>query len=251
MKHTIQNIRVRDLELRYGSFVVQSHIGFEVPRQEIFAIVGGSGCGKSTLLKYLIGLREIERGEVFFGDYNFRTIGPEAKRELQRRFGVLYQSGALWSSLTVAENIALPLSRFSNFKPREINEIIRLKLSLVGLAGFEDSYPREISGGMRKRAGLARALALDPDILFFDEPHAGLDPVTARRLDDLILQLREGLRTTVVLVTHELDSLFAIADRALFLDADQRRPTGLGNPREMRDNPPTPEIDAFLNRKTL
>ena len=167
---------------------------------------------------------------------------------MKRRFGVLYQSGALWSSMTLAENVALPLGEYTGLSPREIREVVSLKLALVGLAGFEDFYPSEISGGMRKRAGLARAMALDPDILFFDEPSAGLDPLSSRRLDDLILELRDSLGATVVVVTHELASIFTIGDNSVFLDADTKTMLAVGHPKMLRDSSPEPTIRAFLRR---
>lgn len=236
------------MTMAYGSFVVQRDLNFTVQRGEILAIMGGSGCGKSTLLKHMIGLKEPAKGEVCYGGQSFTHGTPEERLALQRRFGVLYQQGALWSSLTVAENVALPLKEYTALGPREIDALVRYKLALVGLRGFEDYYPSGLSGGMRKRAGLARAMALDPEILFFDEPSAGLDPITSRRLDDTILQLRDSLGATVVIVTHELSSIFAICDRAIFLDAKERTLTAQGSPRELLANPPTPAVYEFLTR---
>ncbi|MDP0501313.1 MAG: ATP-binding cassette domain-containing protein [Verrucomicrobiota bacterium JB022] len=241
-------IEVKDLTMAYGSFVVQRDVGFSVRAGEILAIMGGSGCGKSTLLKHLIGLKEPAKGEVFYDGKSFTQAGPDGRNAMQRRFGVLYQQGALWSSMTVAENVALPLQEYTQLGPREIAHIVSYKLALVGLRGFENYYPSGLSGGMRKRAGLARAMALDPDILFFDEPSAGLDPITSRRLDDTILQLRDSLGATVVIVTHELSSIFAIVDRAIFLDAKERTLTAVGNPRELLANPPNEAVYDFLTR---
>lgn len=242
-------IDVRAARLAYDDFVVLEKVDFTVRRGEIFAIVGGSGCGKSTLLKHLIGLRDPARGSIFFDGLDFVKASERERRQIQRRFGVLYQQGALWSSMTLAENVALPLETYTKLNARAIRGLVEFKLALVGLAGFADFYPAQISGGMRKRAALARAITLDPDILFFDEPSAGLDPVTSRRLDKTILQLRESLGTTVVLVTHELESLFALADRVLFLDADRKEAIALGSPVELRDHPPDEAVAAFFRRQ--
>ncbi len=242
------HIEVRDLQMAYGSFVVMSEINFQVCQGEVMIIMGGSGCGKSTLLKHMIGLLEPARGSIFYNGVSFVDLGDREKQGMLRNFGVLYQNGALWSSMTLAENVALPLSEYTDLGEGEILDIVTLKMALVGLKGFEDYYPSEISGGMRKRAGLARAMALDPEILFFDEPSAGLDPVTSRRLDDLILQLRDSLGTTVVVVTHELASIFAIADNAIFLDAESRTMIAKGNPHDLLHDPPDPKVRFFLTR---
>jgi phospholipid/cholesterol/gamma-HCH transport system ATP-binding protein len=210
--------------------------------------MGGSGCGKSTLLKIMIGLKSPATGDVFYDGEPFWSSG-DAERELtKRKFGTLFQSGALWSSMTLAENIGLALQQYTNLEEAEIREVAAYKLMLVGLAGFEDYYPSEISGGMKKRAGLARAMALDPDILFFDEPSAGLDPISAKLLDDLILELRESLGTTVVIVTHELASIFAIGNNSVFLDPVTKTQLATGNPIELRDNHPNFEVRNFLQR---
>lgn len=242
-------IEVEAVRLAYDDFLVLDDLRFTVRRGEIFAIVGGSGCGKSTLLKHLIGLRDPARGSIFFDGVDFVRASERERRRIQRRFGVLYQQGALWSSMTLAENIALPLETYTRLGARAIRGIAEFKLALVGLAGFGDFHPAQISGGMRKRAALARAIALDPDILFFDEPSAGLDPVTSRRLDKTILQLRESLGTTVVLVTHELESLFTLADRVLFLDGERKRAIAPGSPVELRDHPPDEAVAAFFRRQ--
>src|SRR5262245_25147733 len=196
-------ITIRDVTMAYGSFVIQHDLTFNIEPGQIFIIMGGSGCGKSTLLRHLIGLMQPAKGDVLYDGESFWTASPEDRERMMRRFGVLYQSGALWSSMTLAENVALPLGEYTALSAREIREVVALKLALVGLAGFEDFYPAEISGGMRKRAGLARAMALDPDILFFDETWAGLDPLSSRRLDDHIRQLADCLGDTAVVVTHE------------------------------------------------
>ena len=231
--------------MAYGDFVLQRDLTFSVQTGEIFIIMGGSGCGKSTLLRHFIGLKAPARGQVLYDGASFWEATPEARQRLMRRFGVLYQSGALWSSVTLAENVALPLGEYTDLRPSQIRDIVALKLALVGLAGFEAYYPSEISGGMQKRAGLARAMALDPDVLFFDEPSAGLDPISSRLLDDLILELKESLGTTVVIVTHELASIFAIADNAVFLDAETKTMLAVGNPKTLRDTPPDPKIRTF------
>ena len=234
--------------MAYGSFVIQRDLSFTIGRAEIFVIMGGSGSGKSTLLNHMVGLRIPAKGDVLYDGQSFVHADDEKRDRLRRRLGVSYQAGALWSSMTLAENVALPLETFTGLKPKQIREIVSLKLALVGLAGFEEFYPSEISGGMLKRAGVARAMALDPDILFFDEPSAGLDPITSRRLDDLILDLRASLGATMVVVTHELASIFAIADRAVFLDAETRTMIALGSPKKLRDESPDPKVRAFLTR---
>jgi phospholipid/cholesterol/gamma-HCH transport system ATP-binding protein len=245
-------IEVSDLRMNYGSYVVMSDISFRVQRGQILVIMGGSGCGKSTLLKYMIGLKEVERGEILYDGKSFVKAGQEEREKVQRSFGVLYQGGALWSTRTLAENVALPLEEYTELSPREVREVASLKLSLVGLKGFEDFYPSEISGGMRKRAGLARAMSLDPAILFFDEPSAGLDPISSRRLDDLILRLRESLGSTVVVVTHELPSIFAIADTSIFLDAQTKKMLVQGDPKELvKDTETDPKVRNFLLRGEL
>jgi phospholipid/cholesterol/gamma-HCH transport system ATP-binding protein len=242
-------IEVKGLEMAYGSFVLMRDINFTVAAGEVMVIMGGSGCGKSTLLKYLIGLKEVEKGEIFYRGRSFSKASPEEQEEMQRTFGVLYQGGALWSSLTLAENVALPLEQYTNLAAKELREIVSIKLALVGLKGFEEFYPSEISGGMRKRAGLARAMALDPALLFFDEPSAGLDPITSRRLDELILRLRDSLGTTIVVVTHELPSIFTIADTSIFLDAETKTVIAHGNPRELvKEGHSDPKVREFLLR---
>ncbi len=245
---TTAHIEVRDLTMAYGSFVIQHDLSFTVKKGDIFIIMGGSGCGKSTLLRHLVGLKEPAKGNVFYDNVSFWDSGPAGKEAIMRRFGVLYQGGALWSSMTLAENVALPLEEYTNLSPAQIKELVSLKLSLVGLAGFEEYYPSEISGGMCKRAGLARAMALDPDILFFDEPSAGLDPISARRLDDLILELRDSLGTTVVVVTHELASIFAIGNNSVFLDAETRTMIAVGDPNKLLAESKDPKIRSFLTR---
>jgi phospholipid/cholesterol/gamma-HCH transport system ATP-binding protein len=243
-------IEVRELTMKYGPLVVMQDLNFEVRRGEVFVIMGGSGSGKSTLLKHLIGLKEPAAGTILFGGEDFGAADAAARRRVQRRMGVLYQNGALWSGMTLAENVALPLEEFTELDNESVAEVVALKLALVGLRGFGDYYPSAISGGMRKRAALARAIALDPEVLFFDEPSSGLDPISASRLDDLILELKASFGTTIVVVTHDLDSIFRIADRALFLDIEHRTMTALGSPAELRDDPPSNEVHRFLTRSS-
>jgi phospholipid/cholesterol/gamma-HCH transport system ATP-binding protein len=241
-------IQANHLDMGYGDFVLMRDLNFTVNRGDVFIVMGGSGCGKSTLLKVLIGLLPPLRGEVRYNGVSFWETDPSERERLMARFGILYQSGALWSSMTLAENVALPLQQYTKLGPGQIKEVVSLKLALVGLAGFEDYYPSEISGGMKKRAGLARAMALDPDILFFDEPSAGLDPISARLLDDLILELRDSLRTTIVVVTHELASIFAIGNNSIYLDVDTRTMTAHGDPNKLLAESKDPTVRKFLTR---
>lgn len=238
----------KDLTMAYGDFVVQRDLDFAVNRGDIFIIMGGSGCGKSTLMKLMIGLKRPATGEVFYDGNPFWASNDVDQEATKRKFGTLFQSGALWSSMTLAENIGLALRQYTDLGSAEIREVAAYKLMLVGLAGFEDYYPNEISGGMKKRAGLARAMALDPEILFFDEPSAGLDPITAKLLDDLILELRDSLGTTIVVVTHELASIFAIGNNSIFLDADAKTQLATGNPKSLRDSHPDFVVRNFLQR---
>ena len=241
-------ITVKDLTMAFGHFVLMKDLNFTVKHSDIFIIMGGSGSGKSTLLRHMLGLIEPARGEVLYGDFNFTRAEPLERETMLRKFGVLYQSGALWSSMTLAENVGLPLGEFSDLSPSEIREVASLKLALVGLKGFEGYYPSQISGGMQKRAGLARAIALDPEILFFDEPSAGLDPISSRLLDDLILELRDNLGATIVVVTHELASIFAIGSNSVFLDAESRTMIANGDPKELLAHCTDHRVQAFLTR---
>ena len=246
--NTEPHIIVNDLTMAYGTFVVQRDLTFTVNRGDIFIIMGGSGCGKSTLMRHMIGLKAPAQGTVKYDDVSFWDAEPAERERLMRQFGILYQSGALFSSMTLAENIALPLQEYTNLKADQIGKLVSLKLALVGLAGFDDYYPSEISGGMQKRAGLARAMALDPDILFFDEPSAGLDPISSRLLDDLILELRESLGATVVVVTHELASIFAIGNNSVFLDPDKKTMIAQGDPKKLLAESKDPTVHRFLTR---
>jgi phospholipid/cholesterol/gamma-HCH transport system ATP-binding protein len=241
-------IVVENLTMAYGDFVIQRNLTFTVNKGDVFIIMGGSGCGKSTLLRHLVGLREPATGQVFYGDVSYWNASPETQSDIKRRFGILYQSGALWSSMTLAENVALPLKEFTDLNDRQIQEVVSLKLALVGLAGYEQFFPSEISGGMQKRAGLARAMALDPDILFFDEPSAGLDPISSKLLDDLIIELSESLGATVVVVTHELASIFTIGTNSVFLDPETKTMIAQGSPKMLRDTSADPKVRKFLNR---
>ncbi len=245
---TTPHLDILNLTMAYGETVIQKNLTFSVKHGEIFVIMGGSGCGKSTLLRHLVGLMEPASGDIFVDGTNLWKTSTEERNRIISRSGVLYQSGALWSSMTLAENIALPLTEYSKLNQQQIDEVISYKLSLVGLAGYEDYYPSEISGGMRKRAGLARAMALDPNILFFDEPSAGLDPVSSRLLDDLILELRDSLGATIVIVSHELASIFSVGDNSIFLDPDEKTIIAAGSPKSLLESSVDPRVINFLNR---
>jgi phospholipid/cholesterol/gamma-HCH transport system ATP-binding protein len=241
-------LQVRSLTVAFGPRVIQRDVSFSIRPGSIFAIMGGSGCGKSTIMRAMVGLLRPAAGTVVVDGEDYWAADEVRRAEIGRRFGVLFQSGALWSSMTVAENVALPLQTFTTLGPDEISALVHLKLSLVGLGAAADKMPSELSGGMRKRVGLARALALDPEMLFFDEPSAGLDPITSRRLDDLILELSGGLGATVAIVSHELPSLFAICDDGVFLDAEAKTAIAHGSPRALRDNCDHPVVRAFMAR---
>jgi phospholipid/cholesterol/gamma-HCH transport system ATP-binding protein len=239
---------VEDVTMAFGDFVVQRDLNFRVERHDIFIIMGGSGCGKSTVMRMMIGLQAPAKGRLWFEGQDLWRLDEAARRSLLQTAGVVFQSGGLWSSMTLAENVGLPLGEYTDLNAKEIDEIAKLKLALVGLAGFEDFYPSEISGGMQRRAGVARALALDPEILFFDEPSAGLDPISSERLDELILELRDSLGATIVVVTHELASIFTIASNCVFLDPATKTQIATGNPRWLRDHSDNPSVRQFLNR---
>lgn len=241
-------IEVKNLTMGYGSYILQQNANFTVNKGDIFIIMGGSGCGKSSMLRVLTGLLPPLKGDVFIDGANIAKASAAQMEEIRKKSGILYQSGALFSSMTLAENIALPLQQYSNYSAAEIKELASLKLSLVGLAGFDDFYPSEISGGMKKRAGLARALALDPEIVYFDEPSAGLDPISSRNLDNLIIEINRSLGTTIVVVTHELASIFAIGTNSIFLDPMSKSILAKGNPHDILKNPPNREVLEFLTR---
>jgi phospholipid/cholesterol/gamma-HCH transport system ATP-binding protein len=247
------HVTVEDLSIAYGEHVLMRGIDFAVRRGDVFTIMGGSGSGKTTLMRAMVGLKAPASGAVrYHGEAgegeSFWQASPEARQRLTRRFGVLYQQGALWSSMTLGENVALPLGEYTDLGAGEIRELVALKLALVGLAGFEDYFPAEISGGMRKRAALARAIALDPEVLYFDEPSAGLDPLSSRHLDELILELRDSLGATVIMVTHELPSILSIATNSVFLDGETGTQLAAGDPKRLLEDPPDPKIRAFLTR---
>lgn len=240
-------IEVKNLTVGYGDYVLLQNASYRVNKGDVFIIMGSSGCGKSSMLRVLTGLLPPLKGSVIIGGEDITKISEEKMQKIREKSGILYQSGALFSSMTLAENIMLPLQQYSDYSAETIRELAHLKLALVGLSGFDDFYPSEISGGMKKRAGLARALALDPDIVYFDEPSAGLDPVSSRNLDDLILEINRSLKTTIVVVTHELSSIFAIGSNSIFLDAQSKSILAAGNPRELLKNPPNEEVYKFLS----
>jgi len=244
-------IEVRHLTHRFAGRTVLRDISFVLREGEVLIIMGGSGCGKSTLLRHMIGLLQPRIGKIRYGAQDYWSCSPQQQDEIRRRFGVLFQGSALFSAMTLFENVALPLQLYTEANAVETRALVRYKLGLVGLRGYEEFYPSEISGGMRKRAGLARALALDPELLFLDEPSAGLDPISSRRLDDLILQLRDGTGASIVVVSHELASLFTIGDNGIFLDADSKRPIAHGSPKEMLAHCEHPTVQAFLRREAV
>jgi phospholipid/cholesterol/gamma-HCH transport system ATP-binding protein len=241
-------IEVDKLRGGYDGDVILDNVSFRVAAGEIFFVIGGSGCGKSTLLRHLVGLNQPLAGAVRFFGRPFSQATLADRHALLKTFGMLFQGGALWSSLTLRQNVALPLEHYTPLARREIDDLANLKLAQVGLAGFEDYYPAEISGGMKKRAGLARALALDPEIVFFDEPSAGLDPVTSRKLDELILHVRDTFGTTIVVVSHELASIFDIADRVIMLDRAEKGIIAEGRPRELAETSRDARVTEFLRR---
>ncbi len=246
-----RGIAVRDLTLAYGDTVVQQELSFHVQPASIFVIMGVSGCGKSTLLRHMIDLEQAEQGDIVFDGHRLWTEDGVERAALQRRIGVLFQSTALWSSMSVGENVGLPLQLHTRLSAAEIRDQVAFKLALVGLAGQESRMPSELSGGMQKRAGLARAIALDPDYLFLDEPSAGLDPITSQRLDSLIMNLRDALQLSVIAVTHELPSIFTIADDSIYLDNESRRAIAHGDPRTLAEHAEQARVRAFLNRQPI
>ena len=242
------HIEVRDVTMAYGSFVIQRDLSFNINRGDIFVIMGGSGCGKSTLLKHMLGLIPPSSGDILYNGNSFTQASNREQEAMRQRWGITYQSGGMFSAMTLAENVTLPLQLYTRFSPAEIEDIVAYNLALVGLDGYQSYYPAEISGGMRKRAALARAIALNPEILFFDEPSAGLDPISSRLLDELIVQLKESIGATVVMVTHELPSIFAIATNAAYLDNDTRTMIAYGDPADLRDHSDQAVVRQFLTR---
>jgi len=234
--------------MAYGDFVIQHDLNFTINKGDIFIIMGGSGCGKSTLLRHLVGLQAPVRGRVLYAGESLWDAQPERRDVILRKTGVTYQTGGLWTSMTLAENVALPLEQYTDLKPAEIADLASLNLALVGLAGFEEYFPAELSGGMQKRAGLARAMALSPEVVLFDEPSAGLDPISSRLLDDLILELRASLGATIVMVSHELASIFAVGDNSVFLDSETKTQIALGPPKRLLAECPDPRVQGFLRR---
>lgn len=250
MSESKAHIKIEDLTMAYGDFVVQSNLNFSINQGDIFIIMGGSGCGKSSLMRHLVGLKSPAAGKIMYKGTDFWGVDEEEREKMMRRMGVMYQSGALWTSMTLAENIGLPLEIYTDLSAKERKDIIAVKLALVGLAGFDDFYPSEISGGMQKRASLARAMALDPEILFFDEPSAGLDPVSAKLLDDLILEIRDSLGATVVIVTHELASIFAVGNNSVFLDPETKTMIAQGDPNKLLAECQDIKVQKFLRRES-
>lgn len=244
-------LSVRGLRLAFGDTVVQHEVSFHVAPANIFVIMGVSGCGKSTLLRHIIDLQRSDVGDICFDGQRLISDDPGERAALQQRIGVLFQSTALWSSMTVGENVALPMQLHSRLRPPEIRDQVAFKLALVGLAGQESRMPSELSGGMAKRAGLARAIALDPDYLFLDEPSAGLDPITSQRLDALIMRLRDALGLSVIAVSHELPSIFTIADDSIYLDNQSKTAIAHGNPRVMVEQTEDARVRAFLKREPI
>lgn len=244
-------IQVRDLRVGYGDVIVLDQISFDVFEGEIFVILGGSGCGKSTLLKAMIGLIPPQAGQIILDGDEVSTEDEAQLQGILRKIGVLYQGAALFGSMTVAENVALPIEEYTTLPAESVNTLVRMKLGLVNLQGYESHFPSELSGGMKKRAGLARAMALNPKILFFDEPSAGLDPITSAELDDLILHLNRSLGTTMVIVTHELESIFTVAQRIIMLDKQSKRIIAEGDPRYLRDHSQNPFVKRFFNRRAV
>jgi phospholipid/cholesterol/gamma-HCH transport system ATP-binding protein len=242
-------IVVDQLTARFGDNTIFDRVSFQVNPGEILVILGGSGCGKSTMLKHLIGLYQPAAGKVLVNGVDVNTDDDRILRRVRMDLGVLFQSGALFGSMSLAENVALPLQEYTHLDSATIELIVRMKLGLVSLAGYENHLPSEISGGMKKRAGLARAMALDPTVLFFDEPSAGLDPITSVELDNLIKSINAGMGTTMVIVTHELESIFNIAHRVIMLDKGARGIIAEGDPRELKDHSTDPRVINFFNRR--
>lgn len=243
----MSSIEVKNLTVAYGSKIVQSKLDFTIEAQDVFMIMGPSGCGKSSLLRVLMGLLAPTVGSVVYDNVDFWAQSEDKQKEILHSVGVMFQSGALWTSRTLAENVAIPLEYYTKLTKKQVKDVVRYKLSQVGLSGYEDYYPAEISGGMRKRAGIARAMALDPKYVFFDEPSAGLDPISAAQLDELILKLRDSLGMTMLIVSHELASIFAIANNSVVLSTKNKTMIAKGNPKDLLETG-SEEVQTFLRR---
>lgn len=241
-------IQVKDLVVRYGEATILDGVSFDVYEGEIFVILGGSGCGKSTLLRHIIGLEMPYSGSVLIDGDDISNMQGAMQEKILRKIGTLFQSGALFGSMTLAENISLPLQEYTDLEPGLIELMVQMKLGMVNLAGYGNHLPSEISGGMKKRAGLARAMALDPMIVFCDEPSAGLDPITSAEIDNLIIQMNKSLGITFVVVTHELDSIYSIAHRIVMLDKSVKNIVAEGDPRDLKINSSVPVVRGFFNR---
>lgn len=243
-------LRVEDLSLAYGDYQVLQKVSFSAKKGECMVLMGGSGCGKSTLLKSMVGLLSPECGKILVDSIDLWSVSQEEKTTILKKYGVLFQGGALWGAMNLIENVSLPLQTYTDLSEIEIHDLARYKLNLVGLSGYSDFYPAQLSGGMKKRAGLARAMALDPDILFLDEPSAGLDPINSHRLDNLINELKLSLGITFIVVTHELPSIFDIADDSIFLDGQTKTLLEQGSPSHLRENSEHESVRSFLRRGT-
>lgn len=242
-------IKVRGLTAGYGGQTILDNIDLDVIAGEIFVVLGGSGCGKSTLLRHIVGLSRPRSGRVWIDGDEITAGDDRVQQRALRKIGVLFQGGALFGSMTLAENVALPIAQYTDLPGPAIDHLVKMKLCMVDLDGFENYLPSELSGGMKKRAGLARALALNPKILFLDEPSAGLDPITSAQIDELILRVNHSLGTTIVIVTHELASIFSVAHRVIMLDKSTRGIIAQGDPQALKDQSPNPLVRQFFNRQ--
>jgi phospholipid/cholesterol/gamma-HCH transport system ATP-binding protein len=242
-------IEVRDLTAKYGDAIVLKEVTFDVRPGEILAIIGGSGCGKTTLLRHLVGLKQPSSGHIMIDGLDIADHDNAEFDAALRKFGILFQGGALFGSMTIAENVALPIVEYTDLKPKAIAHLVRMKLCSVDLGGYENHLPSELSGGMIKRAALARALALDPEILFLDEPTAGLDPVISAEIEELILRINHSLGTTMVIITHSLNIIFKVAHRIIMLDKSAQGVIAQGDPKHLKEKSPDPKVRQFFNRQ--
>ena len=243
-------IRVEGLTVQYGDNTILHNVSFDVYRGEIFVIAGGSGCGKSTLLKHIIGLDIPKAGNIFINGINTTDIDDNEMVRLRRGIGMLFQGSALFGSMTIGENISLPLTEFTDLSGEAMELIVKMKLGMVELSGYENHFPSELSGGMKKRAGIARAMVMEPAMLFLDEPSAGLDPITSAEMDILIKKINSGIGTTMVIVTHELETIFNVSNRIIMLDKDAKGIIAEGDPRELREHSRNQKVRNFFNRQT-